>query len=160
MSLLNPSAFFRNVSPTGAVSDLVAVFRQAGPRRWLTLLAAVAGAAAIFSLLAREEHRIPPRLPTITYINSWRADRSDAEIRASNLAWQRAQQKIDAEQAARDEEVKGIYKAIGRASGMDVDAIERQAKADQAAEAKALDAKLGHPAIPAPAASPSADAAH
>ena len=159
MSLLRRNSFFRNVSPTGAVGDLAVVFRQAGPHRWRTLVAAVLAAAAIFSLLAREEHRIAPRLPTIVYINSWRADRSNAEIRAGNRAWHRAQEKLDAEQAARDEEVKGIYKAIGRASGMDVEAIDRQAKVDQAADAKALDAKLGAHAAP-PSPPPATNAAH
>ena len=158
MSLLRPSSFFKQVTPTGAISDLVFVFRQAGPHRWRTAGLAILSALAIFSLVAREEHRIAPRLPTITYINSWRADRSDAEIRAGNIAWQRAQAKLDAEQAARDEEVKGIYKAIGRASGMDVEAIDRKAKADKAAEQRALDAKLAAPAA-APSPAP-ADAAH
>lgn len=158
MSLLRRNSFIANVSPTGAISDLAEVFRQAGPRRWRTLVAAVLVAAGIFSILAREEHRIAPRLPTITYINSWRADRSDGEIRATNKAWQKAQTRLDAEQAARDEEVRKIYKAIGRASGMDVEAIERQAAADRAAEAKALDAKLGR--APAASPAPADNAAH
>ena len=44
--------------------------------------------------------------------------------------------------------MKNIYKAIGRASGMDVDAIERKAKAEAAASAKvaaAKDAATSHP---------------
>ena len=35
----------------------------------------------------------------------------------------------------RDEEVRQMYRTIGRASGMDVDAIERKAQADRAADA-------------------------
>lgn len=152
--------FWRNISPGGAIGDLVAVFRQAGRHRWRTLALSIAVAAGIFSILAREEHRIPPRLPNITYINSWRADRSDAEIRAGNRAWHDAQAKLDAEQAERDREVKDLYKAIGRASGMDVEAIERKAKADQAAEQRALNARLGHPAAAQPAAPTDTNAGH
>ena len=46
-------------------------------------------------------------------------------------------QDLAAEQARRDEEVRQIYKTIGRMSGMDVDAIERKAQADREAEARA-----------------------
>ncbi len=144
-------SFWRNVSPGGALGDLIDVIRDAGPKRWRVGLLAVGCTTLIFSPILREEHRIEPRLPQITYINSWRADRSDAEIRAGNLLFQRAQRKLDAEQARNEQEVKDLYKALGRASGMDVDAIERQAKAEAAAD-KARAAHAAHAALtPAPA---------
>ena len=46
-----------------------------------------------------------------------------------------------AEQARREEEVRKIYKTIGRASGMDVDAIEKKAMAERAAEKARADAE-------------------
>lgn len=145
--------FWRNVHPTGALADFRAVFEQAGRHRWRFAALAAATTWAVFSLITREETRIPPRPPEITYITSWRAGRSDAEIMAGNIANQKRKDRLAAEQAKRDEEVRGIYKAIGRVSGMDVDAIERQAKADQAAEAKAEAARDAR--LYAPSAQPS-----
>jgi hypothetical protein len=130
-------AVWKNINPGGAVADFLAVWRSAGRMRWRFMLLAIAVSGTLFSLLVREEYRIEPRPPEIIYITSWRADRSEAEILASNAANQRRQKQLAAEQAQRDEEVKNIYKAIGRASGMDVDAIDRQAKAEQAASAAA-----------------------
>ena len=130
-------AVWKNINPGGAVADFLAVWRSAGRMRWRFMLLAIAVSGTLFSLLVREEYRIEPRPPEIIYITSWRADRSEAEILASNAANQRRQKQLAAEQAQRDEEVKNLYKAIGRASGMDVDAIDRQAKAEQAASAAA-----------------------
>lgn len=128
-------------NPTDAVSDFVDVYRSAGRHRWKFLAAAGITTLLVFSLVVFEEHRIPPRPPEIVWINSWRADRSDAEIRASNIE---NQKRVDAERAAEAknaEEVRQIYKTIGRLSGMDVDAIERRARAEQAASAAAAEAE-------------------
>ena len=133
-------SIWRNVNPTGAIADFIAVWRSAGRMRWRFMLLALVVSGILFSGIVREEERIEPRPPQIDYITSWRADRSEAEILATNAANQRRQKQLAAEQAARDEKVKNIYKAIGRASGMDVDAIERQAKADAAASAAAAKA--------------------
>ena len=130
-------SIWRNINPTGAIGDFVAVWRSAGKLRWRFMLAAIAVSATLFSLIVREEERIEPRPPEITYITSWRADRSEAEILASNAANRRRQKQLAIEQAQRDLEVKNIYKAIGRASGMDVEAIDRQATAEAAASAAA-----------------------
>jgi hypothetical protein len=130
-------SIWRNINPTGAIGDFIAVWRGAGRMRWRFALLALAASGTVLSLIVREEARIEPRPPHIDYITSWRADRSEAEILSSNAANERRQKQLAAEQAKRDEEVKNIYKAIGRASGMDVDAIERQAKADSAASAAA-----------------------
>ncbi len=131
-------SIWRNVNPTGAIADFIAVWRSAGQMRWRFVLLAIVVSGILFSLIVREEQRIEPRPPEINYITSWRADRSQAEILTSNAANQRRQQWLAAEQAKRDLEVKNIYKAIGRASGMDVDAIDRQATAEQAASAAAV----------------------
>jgi len=128
---------WRNINPAGAIGDFIAVWRSAGRMRWRFMLMAIAVSATLFSLIVFEEQRIEPRPPEIIYITSWHANRSEAEILASNAANQVRQKRLAAEQAERDLKVKNIYKAIGRASGMDVDAIERQAKAEEAASAAA-----------------------
>jgi N-acyl-D-aspartate/D-glutamate deacylase len=127
-------SIWKNVDPVGAIADFRTVWQQAGKNRWRIAVAAAAMTIGVFSLMFQEEHRILPRPPKVTYITSWRADRSDAEIIASNRANEIYQQKLRDEQAKREEAVREIYKKIGRASGMDVDAIEAKAKADKAAE--------------------------
>jgi hypothetical protein len=130
---LNP---FRNaVGPRGMVADFVEVVRQAGDNRWRIAVVAAACTFALFSLMWKEEVRGKPRPPEITYITVFDPNRTMAQIVASNIANQRRKERLAAEQAKRDEEVRNIYKTLGRMSGMDVDRIEREAKAEQAAEA-------------------------
>ena len=134
-------SIWKNVDPVGAIADFRTVWDQAGKNRWRIAALAAAATIGTFSLMAQEEHRILPRPPKVIYITSWRADRTDAEIIASNKANEVYQRQVRAEQAKREEEVREIYKKIGRYSGMDVDAIEAKAKAEKAAEDAAQQAK-------------------
>lgn len=127
-------SIWKNVNPVGAIADFRTVFQQAGKNRWRIAVLAAAATIGTFSMMFQEEHRILPRPPKVTYITSWRADRSNTEIVASNRSNQVYQDRLQIEQAKREAEVRDIYKKIGRYSGMDVDAIEAKAKADQAAE--------------------------
>lgn len=123
----------------------------------LAMLAAIAIAAAIaehvrirLSVLAiavlmsggllyqftRERVRIPPPPAEVTYISTFEPGRTDAEIEASNLANQKKQDRLSAEQAKREDEVKDVYRALGRATGLDVDAIERDIARDNTPEPK------------------------
>lgn len=137
MSLIQPSTFFRKVNPRGAIADFREVWRQAGRNRWRFAVLSAIVTTAIFSVIWQEGAIGPPIRPTIDYITVWDPHRTDAEIMASNIANQKRKDRLAAEQAARDEEVRQMYKTIGRASGMDVDAIEAKAKADEAAAARA-----------------------
>jgi hypothetical protein len=156
MALIRPSSYWRQVSPRGAIRDFVEVWRQAGGNRWRIAVASAACTFGIFYVMWQEEVRGPPRPPTVTYITAWPAHRSDAEITASNIENQRRKDRLAAEQAKRDAEVRAIYKSLGRATGMDVDAIERKAAADRAAEEAAARKAIGAPPPPAPPASPAA----
>lgn len=127
-------SIWKNVDPVGAIADLRTVWQQAGKNRWWFAVLAAAATGGTFSVMFQEEHRILPRPPKVTYITSWRADRTDAEILASNIVNQKYQDQLRAEQAKREEDVRNIYKKIGRMSGMDVDAIEAKAQAERAAE--------------------------
>ena len=135
MALIRPTSYWRKVNPRGALADFRTVYEQAGNNRWRFVIAAAAVTFAIFSIMWQEGGRGLPRGPKVTYINSWPIDRTDAEIRASNLANQRRKDKLAAEQARRDEDVRQMYKTLGRVSGMDVEAIEKKAAADRAADA-------------------------
>ena len=128
-------SYWRNIHPVGAIADFRTVFEQAGRNRWWFAGLAALSTLGIFSVMNQESWKKPRPKAEITYITSWRADRSDAEIIATNIANQKRKEARAAEQAKREEAVRNIYKKIGRASGMDVDAIERKAQADRAAEA-------------------------
>jgi hypothetical protein len=54
-----------------------------------------------------------PALPSITYINSWRADRSDEEIKASNLANQKMKEERLREQAEAEEDPRPLQRWAG-----------------------------------------------
>jgi hypothetical protein len=135
MALIRPTSFFRHVSsPRGMAQDFMEVVRQAGSNRWRIGIAAAACTIALFSIMSKEEVRGRPKPPQVNYITVFDPTRTEAEIIASNIENQRRKERLAAEQAKRDEEVRNVYKALGRASGMDVDAIERKAQADRAAE--------------------------
>ncbi|HVR90352.1 MAG TPA: hypothetical protein VHG29_04585 [Novosphingobium sp.] len=127
-------SYWQKINPGGAIADFITVFRDAGRNRWRISAVAAATTFGIFSIMAQESWRIPPPKPELTYITSWHAGRSDAEIVASNIENQRikdAKAKLEKQNA---EDVRQMYKTLGRYSGMDVDAIEAKARADEAAE--------------------------
>lgn len=134
--LLGSRSFLRNVSsPRGMAADFAEVYRQAGKNRWWIGLASAACTIGVFSVMMQEGGHGLPKPPEVTYITVWDPHRTEAEIIASNIANQRRKERLAAEQARREEEVKNIYRAVGRASGMDVEAIEKKAAAERAAEA-------------------------
>lgn len=116
------------------VEDFIEVVRQAGDNRWRIGFAALACTVAVFSVMMQEGGRGQPRRPEVTFITVWDPHRTEAEILASNIENQRRKERLMAEQAKRDEEVRNVYKTLGRATGMDVDAIEAKAEAERAAE--------------------------
>jgi len=134
MALIQPTRFWRDVNVRSAWSDLKIVIEQAGPHKWRIGLLSAVCTVAMFSVMWQEGGRGLPKPPTVTYITSWPADRSEAEIVATNIANQKRKEKLAAEQAKREAEVREIYKTIGRYSGMDVEAIEKKADAERRAE--------------------------
>lgn len=137
MGLIKRSGYWRHVSPTGAIGDFVTVWRQAGANRWRIAVLAACVTTAIFSMIWQEGASGPPAPPQVTYVSTFAPGRSDAQILASNRANQKVQNDLAALQARRDADVRAMYATLGRVSGMDVDAIERKAKADAAAQARA-----------------------
>lgn len=158
MLSLGKRSFWNNVHPVGAVADFRQVWHDAGRNRWLFMIMAAATTIGVFSIMADESWKGPPARPHVTYINSWTDDRPDSVIKREIEENQKLQDKLRAEQAKRDEKVKDIYRTIGKASGMDVAAIEAQARKDDAAEKiaheKAIGLKEGMPAESAPVAKP------
>jgi hypothetical protein len=137
MALFRPTSIWRQANPRGAIADFAEVYRQSGKNRWRIGAVSAACTFAIFSVMWQEEARGPPPGPRVTLITTFRPDRSDAEIVASNIENQQIKERLAAEQARRDEEVRQMYRTIGHMSGMDVDAIEKRASAERAAEGQA-----------------------
>lgn len=137
MGLFKRSGYWADVRPTGMIADFVTVWREAGRNRWRIAFVSAACTFAVFAMMWQQEGSAPQQPPDVTYITSWRADRTDEEILASNIANQKVKERLEAEQAQRDEQVRDVYKTLGRMSGMDVDRIVREADAEKAAKEKA-----------------------
>lgn len=121
-------SFFKDVSFRSAGSDLIGFLRTSGAHSpWLFLAACVPTAIIIYTFYIDTLEKAKPPPPTVTYFESWPATRTIEESKAAI-----AERQILKDQMIARE--KDAYKAFGRAVGMDVDRIEREAKADRAAE--------------------------
>jgi hypothetical protein len=121
-------SFFRDVSFRNAGSDLISFLRMSDRHSLPLLLAACVPTAIIiytFYLDGMEKAKPPP--PSVTYFESWPATRTIEESKAAITERQKLKDKFLKEQ-------KEAYKAFGRAVGMDVERIEREANAERAAE--------------------------
>ncbi len=133
MFMSKRTGMWADVNVGGFIGDFITVFRNTGPNRWRFAALAAVPPVAIFSVFMHEEARGKPPRPEITYISSWRADRSLAEIERSNIANQRIKDRIAALEAKRAEDEQKMYMALGRATGIDVDAMKQRADAEKAA---------------------------
>jgi hypothetical protein len=143
--------FLRNINPTSAIADFRTVFRDAGPSRWRYAILAAMCTFGTFGVMAMQNWKGERRLPDVTYINSWPADRTEAETKAFIAENQKKKEAREKAQAAADAEAQKMWMAVGRASGMDVDSIKKKADADAAAEkakaaksAPATQTPIGH----------------
>jgi hypothetical protein len=133
--------FFRNVSPVGAIKDLWQIMGAPSEFRLRALVLSLLVTGAIFSVMWQQGGRGLPRPPEVIYFESWRADRSDAEIIAGNIEATRKARAEAAAEEARAEDVRKMYKAVGAATGLDTEAMDRQAKAERAEAARAAEAR-------------------
>lgn len=142
-------SFWRHISPRRGVEDFVNEWRRPQPYRWRALGLAVAMTFALMMMLIPENQRVEPAKPQVTYINSWPAGRTDAEIIASNIEHQRRQDEIEAIYERRAELRKKLYRELGRATGLDVDEMEREIARQEMAERAAAEAQETRPREPA-----------
>ncbi len=124
--------FLRQISPTGAFADFIKVWNTPGQNRWLVLGAAMAMTFCLAMLFIPESKRIEPRPPEVFYISTFADDRTEQEIIASNCHNQDLKDALEARLAEREEFRREIYRALGRATFIDVDAIEAEVEADAA----------------------------
>lgn len=121
-------SFFKDVSLRSAGSDLIGFLRTSGQHSpWLFLAACVPTAIIIYTFYLDALDKAKPPPPTVTYFESWPATRTIEESKAAIAERQKRKDEL----LAREREA---YKAFGRAVGMDVERIEREAKLEQAAK--------------------------
>lgn len=89
--------------------------------------------AGILAWALEQEYYAPPERPRIEYITTLEDGRSDAEIAAENAANQKIKDLRAAEAERIQAEKRKMYKALGAATGLDVDSMEREAEAERAA---------------------------
>ena len=130
------------MNPVGGVTDFWEEFRRPNPYRWPVLAASLVMTGTLLAWVTQEDYFVPPAPPQVTYITTFAEGRTDEEIRRSNIENQRRKDQMAAELAAREERRKELYRALGRATGIDVDRMEAEAKAEEAREAAALKARL------------------
>lgn len=124
----------RRFNPGPGLADFWEYFTRPQPYRWLIVAASCIPIALIIAWATSEEVVGPLERPNITYITTLDSDRSDEEILASNIENQERQDEIRAQLDEIEARKRELYRALGRASGMDVDAMEVQAEADRARE--------------------------
>ncbi|MFM7403820.1 MAG: hypothetical protein ACKO1N_06945 [Erythrobacter sp.] len=140
-----PSRF----NPATGLSDFWTEIRRPNPHRWPILGLSILPVAGMLYWGLNSTTYAEPERPKIEYITTLDATRTDAEIMAEN----RANQEIKDLRAAEEEKIarkkRDMYKALGKAAGMDVEDIERKAEAERAAEAAAAEARRAAAAKPA-----------
>lgn len=130
--------FLDKLNPVGGVTDFWEYFKRPQPYRVPILLASAVMTLGVLSLIIWEKNYIAPAKPKVTWITTLDENRTDAQIYAENLENQRVQEELRAAEEAKLERRSDIYRALGRGSGMDVEAIdERIARERAEAEAKA-----------------------
>lgn len=133
-------AFFRNVSPRRAIVDFWQVFTAPSDYRRVGLLMAAAVTGTIFYAMAMEGGTALPRPPEIIYFPSFLDGRSDAEILAENKMATAKAKAEQAEEEARQERIRQMYKAVGDATGVETKRAYEEGKAEREAYRKKVEA--------------------
>ena len=127
-------SFWSRISPKRAALDFYGQWQAPTPHRWQVMGVAIAGTFALFMLGIPDSERGPPPKPEVTYITSWSADRTDAEIIASNIENQMRKERRQAWREAREERRRELYRTLGEATFIDVDAMEEEIARERAAQ--------------------------
>lgn len=134
-------------NPTGGIVDFWREIRRPTPYRWPILGLSLLCSFGLLFWVTKERVLVPPEPPKVSFISTFAEGRTDAEIIASNLENQQRKERREAERAKLEEEVKAAYRALGRATGVDVDAMERKIAADKAAADAAREAQKASPPV-------------
>ncbi|MEM7781371.1 MAG: hypothetical protein AAF697_13360 [Pseudomonadota bacterium] len=131
MGLLADSRF----NPAPGVLDFWTEFKKPNPWRWPILAVSMLPFGLIFVWLSSETVYTAPERPQITYVTTYEPGRTDEEIIASNIANQEVKELREAQQEALEQRKRDLYKALGAATGMDVEEADRRGEEARAAAA-------------------------
>lgn len=126
-------SFWRRISPKRAIDDFAGQWQQPTPHRWQILGLSAAATFAILMVFLPEDQRVPPPPPEVTYITTFAPGRTEEEIVASNIRNQMRQDREAAARAKLEERKKDLYRALGRATFIDVEAMEEEIARERAA---------------------------
>jgi hypothetical protein len=129
-------------NPGPGLSDFWSEFRRPNKYRFPILALSLVPVGLIMAWATSQEFYRAPERPRITYITTLEDGRTDAQIAAENAANQEIKDLRAAEEARLAKEKREIYKTLGKATGLDVEAIERKAEAERAAEEAAKKKRL------------------
>ena len=122
-------------------ADLWDYLREPRPYRWTFLFMSFALTFGLLYSFMQESVFVPPDKPKVVFISTFAEGRSDEEIRQSNIENQKRKEQREAELAELRERKVDAYKALGRATGLDVETMEKQAEIENAREAAAEEAR-------------------
>jgi hypothetical protein len=121
-------------NPVPGFADFWNEIRRPRPYRWAFMTASVLPVMVIlYWAVSQVEYKAPER-PQIDYITSFEPERTEAEIIASNRANQEVKELREAAEENISRRKRDMYKALGAAAGMDVEAIQRKAEAERTAK--------------------------
>ncbi|MFZ9396646.1 MAG: hypothetical protein ACO25F_11370 [Erythrobacter sp.] len=132
---------FQRYNPTTGMADFWAYFRRPQRYRWPIVAISTIPIIVTLAWANSEAVLVPPERPKVMYISTLEPGRTDEEILASNLANQAKQDALRAEREAIEARKRELYRSLGAASGMDVEAMEREAAAERARAAAAEEAR-------------------
>ncbi|MEZ5681683.1 MAG: hypothetical protein R3E14_10365 [Erythrobacter sp.] len=122
-------------------ADLWDYIREPRPYRWTFLAISFAMTFVLLYSFMQESVFVPPDKPKVVFISTFAEGRSDEEIRRTNIENQKRKDEREAELAKLRERKVDAYKALGRATGLDVDTMAAQAEIENAREAAAEEAR-------------------
>ncbi len=129
--------YFRRVNPVGGISDFWDYIRQPQPYRFAFLAASILSCVGLISILTHEQGFTTPEPPEVEYIRTFPEDRTDEEIRQSNIENQRRKEERQAIIEKFEQEKRDLYRRVGAATGIDTSAAEAEAEAERAAAEQA-----------------------
>lgn len=134
-------SFWRNVSPRRAWHDLREQLGAPQPHRLRFMALAAAVTASIFLMMFKQEAKGPPLPPEVIYFPSFLPDRTDAEILKGNIAATENRKRAEAEEEARQERIRQLYKSLGDATGIETEKAYREGSEQREAQKRAEQAK-------------------
>jgi len=105
-------SFISRFSPVRAYRDLRFFLSQREPYELGFLVLAMVITGVLIWIFARDSHVEPVYKPNIIYVQQWRLDRTDTQIRAQQVIDEAARQKRLAAEKAEQDKVRAQYQKL------------------------------------------------